>query len=114
MEYIDQINYLSSTVLSGVVYDLVKGGLQVSTLTLKDKLKNWLINDHDIRVLAEQINEINMLEDLSELAICRKLEENSTIQSLIVNIQQDRSISNINQNHSGSGDNVGGDKVINH
>lgn len=108
------MEYLTETVLSGVVYDLVKNGLQVSTLTLKDKLKRWLINDYDLKVLAKQINEISMLEDLSEAAICRNLQKNSTIQSLIVNIQQDISTKNISQNHSGSGDNIGGDKVINH
>ncbi|WP_435979500.1 GapS6a family protein [Psychrobacter sp. DM4] len=108
------MEYLTETVLSGMVYDLVKNGIQVSTLTLKDKLKRWFINDSDIEILAKQINEISMLEDLSEAAICRKLQQNPTVQSLIVNVHQEQTVKNIKQKHKGSGDNVGGDKVINY
>lgn len=108
------MEYLTETVLSGMVYDLVKNGIQVSTLTLKDKLRRWLISDSDIEILAKQINEISMLEDLSEVAICRKLQQNPTVQSLIVNVHQDQTVKNIKQKHTGSGDNVGGDKVINY
>lgn len=108
------MEYLSETVLSGVVYDLVKNGLQISTQNLRERLRGWLINDNDLMILAKQINEIDVLDDLSESAICKRLEKNSVVQDLIFNIQQSESTTNISQNHSGSGDNIGGNKIINH
>lgn len=108
------MEYLTETVLSGMVYDLIKNGVQISALNLKDKLKRWLISDYDLEVLAKQINEISMLEDLNEAAICRKLQQNPTVQSLIVNVHQQKTVKNIKQKHKGSGDNVGGDKVTNY
>lgn len=108
------MEYLSETVLSGVVYDLVKNGLQISTQNLRERLRGWLINDNDLMILAKQINEIDALDDLSESAICKRLEKNSVVQDLIFNIQKSESTTNISQNHSGSGDNVGGNKIINH
>lgn len=107
------MDYLTTTMLSGVVYDVIKKGFQVSIITLKSKLKNWFIADHDLEILVERINNIEQLEDLNESAICKKLEKDSVIKNLLVNIQQDNSTSQVNQSHSGYGDNVAGDKVIN-
>lgn len=107
------MEYLTTTILSGMTYDLIRNGLQISTMTLKEKLKNWLISDSEVEILVKQINDIDQLEDLNELAICRNLDKNPTIQELIINIPQDNSNNKVTQNHSGRGDNIAGNKVIN-
>lgn len=107
------MEYLTSTMLSGMTYDLIKRGLYISVDTLRNKLKDWLINDEDIKVLVERINSIDQLEDLNESAISRRLEDDSILQKTLVNIKQDNSISQVTQTHSGRGDNVAGNKVIN-
>lgn len=105
------MEYLSATILSGITYDLVRKGIQVSTSSLKAKLQNWLINDEDIEVLAQHINEIRDIEDLSESAISKKLEQDPIVQELIVNTNQENINSQISQINYGDGDNFGGDKV---
>lgn len=107
------MDYLTTTMLSGVIYDVIKKGFQVSIITLKSKLKDWFITDHELEILVERINNIEQLEDLNESAICKRLEKDCVIKNLLVNIQQDNSTSQVNQSHSGYGDNVAGDKVIN-
>lgn len=107
------MDYLTGVVLSGITYDLVKNGFQISAINLKSKLKNWLTSDQDLEILAARINSINQLEDLNESAICKRLETDSIVQNLIVNIKRDNFVSNVTQYHSGTGDNISGDKVIN-
>ena len=105
------MEYLSAAILSGITYDLVRKGIQISTSSLKAKLKNWLIKDEDIEVLAQRINEIRDIEDLSESAISKKLEQDPIVQKLIINTKQDNINSQISQINYGDGDNFGGDKV---
>lgn len=107
------MEFLTSTILAGIAYDLIKNGTLISLESLKNKLKGWLISDENLKILSQKINNIDNLDDLSEKAISKQLEQDTTVTQILANIQQDKSANIITQTHFGSGDNVGGDKIIN-
>lgn len=104
------MDFLSATVLSGVVYDLIKFQVQISADTLKEKLKGWLINEAVAPALATELEKLKLNDEMSEKAIERKITESKDIQQILSNIMPNTT-NVIIQNHSGSGDNIGGNKI---
>ncbi|WP_073971018.1 GapS6a family protein [Enterobacter ludwigii] len=107
------MDFVTSTLLSGILYDGFKHGVKITTGFLKEKLQGWIVDDSLLSQLSIKINDLN-LQDYSENAIERKLNESSDIQGILSLIQpcQNNNIGTVTQNHSGSGDNVVGNKTI--
>ncbi|MFT5815762.1 MAG: hypothetical protein ACI9VT_003537 [Psychroserpens sp.] len=104
------MDFLTSTVLSGMLYDGFKKGAALTADFLKEKLQGWLYDDVLVEQLAYRLKELE-LDDLSENAIERKINATPAILYCIKEIKIDQNIDSITQFHSGSGDNVVGNKV---
>ena len=117
------MEYLTTTMLSGVTYDLVKNGIKISAESLRNKLRGWLISDEEIKTLVARLNTIENIERLDERELAKRIEDQPSIHNILINAQQDRSVNknstldnSVNeavQNHSGSGHNISGNVTFN-
>ena len=108
------MDFLTSTFLSGVLYDGFKGA-EISSDFLKEKLQGWLIDDELLEKLVEKVNSLE-LQDYGEHVIERKLRESGDLQEILklIKPEQNTKIGSVTQNHSGSGDNIVGNKTVYH
>ena len=107
------MEFLSSVVLSGFLYDMLKHGVSVTSDTIKTKLKDWAVDEVIAPALSEEINKLNLTDELSESAIEKRISQAHNLVEIINSIKKAQTITNIIQNHSGTGDNIGRDKNIN-
>ena len=106
------MDFLTVTILSGILYDGFKDGASITTRFLKEKLQGWLFEDHNIELLTDELKALK-LDDLSEHAIERAINEKPNILDCLKEIKIDQNIGSVTQIHSGSGDNIAGNKIIN-
>lgn len=104
------MEFLSSVILSGIVYDMLKHQVSITATSIKEKLKDWVIDEAVAPALAEQIEKLSLNDEMSEKAIERKLLDSGEIQQILSSIKPNNTTV-IMQNHSGNGDNVGGNKI---
>ncbi|MCR9886813.1 hypothetical protein NB554_23600 [Vibrio alginolyticus] len=109
------MDFLTSTFLSGVLYDGFKKGVVITSDFLKEKLQGWLFDDGLLEKLAEQVNALE-LHDYGEHVIERKLSESRELQEILklIKSEQNTKIGSVTQKHSGSGDNIVGNKNVYH
>ncbi len=109
------MDFLTSTLLSGMLYDGFREGGAITSNFLKEKLQNWLFDDAVLEDLADKVNDLE-LQDYNERVIERKLNESLELQEILklVTPDQNASIGSVTMNHSGSGDNVVGNKTVYH
>lgn len=107
------MDFFTSTLLSGILYDGFKKGVAITTDFLKEKLQGWLVDDALLEQLAIKVNALK-LEEYGEHVIERKLNESFEIQEVLKHIrpEQNTEIGTVTQIHSGSGDNVVGNKTV--
>lgn len=105
--------FLTSTLLSGMLYDGFKEGVLITSKFFKGKLQGWLIDDAVLENLADKVNHLE-LQDYNERVIERKLNESLELQEILklIKPEQNTSIGTVTMNHSGSGDNVVGNKTV--
>lgn len=109
---ISNAEFLTSTVLSGVAYDIIKCGAILGVDDLKQRLKGWLINDSELATMTYELSKLELNDEMSEAAIDRKINTSAELQRLLENIKPAVEGNTIIQHHSGSGDNIGRDKII--
>lgn len=107
------MDFLTNTLLSGVLYDGFKKGAVITSDFLKEKLQGWLFDDELLDKLAEQVNTLE-LHDYGEHVIERKLSESGELQEILKLIKpaQNTTVGSVTQNHTGSGDNIVGNKTV--
>lgn len=91
------MDFLSATMLSGLIYDGVKEGATIGVDLLRRKLKNWLIDDSEIEKIAELLMDAGINEDLAPHAIERKITENQELNELVKNIKSAGDIVTVTQ-----------------
>ena len=106
------MDFLSSTILSGFLYDMLKNRVAVSAENIKLKLKDWAISELVAPTLSEEVNKLNLNNEMSESAIEKRIIQNPTLMELLTSIKSVKNSTTIIQQHSGSGDNIGRDKII--
>jgi hypothetical protein len=104
------MGFLSSVVLSGFLYDMLKDGVSFSSDAIKTKLKSWAIDEIVAPALSAEISKLNLTDELSESAIEKRINQAPQLVELMSSI---KNVQTITQNHSGTGDNIGRDKIIN-
>lgn len=110
---------VTTGVIASIVYDVLKRGLTLSAGILKSRLAQWIKEDMVAEAVAGELSKLDLHDGLSEKAITQQLDQSQVISTLIRQINSATSlvasstITNISQTHSGSGDNVGGNKVVN-
>lgn len=106
------MDFLTASLLSGAVYDIFKTGLTFSVLTLKEKLKHWVIDEVNGASILTELEKLHLNDEMSEIAIERKIEASQELLQILSTIKRVSAPSTITQIHSGSGDNVGGNKYV--
>lgn len=96
------MDYLTASIISGVIYDGIKIGVTISSNFLKIKLRNWLIDDDTAIKLEEGISDLNITEEHSELAIEKKILAHEKLNEVIKKIQKTNTINQKNK----YGDNI--------
>lgn len=109
------MEFLSSTLLSGMLYDGFRKGVDITNNFLREKLQGWLIDDELLTKLTKQVNALD-LQNYGERIIEKKLTESPELQEILTHIRPDQNtnIGSVSQSHSGSGDNVVGNKTVYH
>lgn len=109
---------ITTGIIASATYDILKNGLKLRAQILKEHLGQWLKEDIVAEAVAEELRKIDINDEMSETAISRRLERSPGIIRLIddINVQSEAfapsAINNVQQTHSGSGDNVAGNKIV--
>jgi len=106
----EPISYLGSAVLSGFIYDKLQQGATSTKEYLKEKLKDWIIDDATVHQLATQIDDIGLDEDMSPRKIEKELNASPDILELLKTITPSQTTSITNHQENIYGNNV----MINH
>ncbi|WKD51035.1 GapS6a family protein [Microbulbifer spongiae] len=104
---------ITTAILASSIYDMLKHSLVLSAENLKSHLKKWIVDDSTLKTLENKISYLALDDEMSEAAIEKRLIGSDEIVELIRSIKP-RNSTTIIQTHSGQGDNVAGNKVINH
>lgn len=108
------MDFLTGTILSGIAYDIFKRGVILSAENLRKRLRQWIISDAELSAISNELNKLKLTEEMSELAIEGRINSSPELKLFLENIKPVSSEANtIVQQHTGSGDNVGRDKIIN-
>ena len=113
------MDFITTGVIASTVYDLLKNGLKLSAGVLKDRLAQWIKEDVVAEAVAGELSKLGLHDGLSEKAISQQLDQSQAISTLIRDINAKAvlvapsTITTVNQTHNGSGDNVGGNKIVN-
>lgn len=97
---------ITTVVLSGILYDMMKHGVTITASNLKHKLKDWLVDDVKADLIEQQISTLNLTDEMSERAIEKSISACSALLE-VIKVIQPSSQTVITQQHSGTGDNIG-------
>ena len=106
------MEFITTTILSGVIYDILKRGVFLTKDVLANNLKKWLMDDATLEKLTVKLQELNLNDEMSEKAIEREINSSNGIKELLSKISAHNVDIDI-QIHSGTGDNIIGNKIIN-
>jgi hypothetical protein len=112
------MDFITTGIIASSVYDVLKHGLKLSAGMLRERLSEWIKEDVVAEAVAEEIAKLGINDELSEVAITRRLEQSPAITGLIrdinakVAVVAHSTITNVTQTHCGSGDNVAGNKIV--
>lgn len=113
------MDFISAGVIASTVYDVLKKGVKLGADVLKDKLGQWIKDDIVANAIASELSKLDINDELSEKAIIKKLDQSHEISEIINSINTKvaqfapSTITHVNQVHSGGGDNVAGNKIVN-
>lgn len=105
------MDFLPATILSGVTYDLLKHGVELTVSSLKNKLTSWMLSETQLEKIVKELQALEVNDEMSEKAIQRKLDESELLRTILEEVQKANNSSIVLQ-HFGTGDNVAGDKIV--
>lgn len=103
---------ITTAILARGIYDFLQSGLSLTKDALKERLKKFINDEVIIDKLAGKIETLPLDDEMSPKAIERRLNECEVITTTLKTLPAS-SVVNITQTHSGTGDNVGGNKITN-
>lgn len=112
------MDFITTAIIANSAYDILKNGLKMSAEMLKERLGQWLKEDVVAEAVAAELIKLGVNDEMSEMVIARRIEQSPVITSLIRNINANAAvfapstITSVTQTHSGSGDNVAGNKIV--
>ena len=107
------MDFITGAVLSGVLYDMLKDQVSLTAGNIKGNLQGWLIEDGVAKGVETELAKLRLSDEMSESAIAQKLVGSMELAALLKEIQPTTNTT-ITQTHTGTGDNVAGNKIINH
>ncbi|WP_223671348.1 GapS6a family protein [Kangiella shandongensis] len=96
------IEYLTSTILSGMTYDFLKDGAKSVSSKLKEALKEWAFDEDERKRIAEEVASLNLSSEMSFSDVKSAINGNRKINTLL-----EQSRNKIIQTHNGEGNNIG-------
>ncbi|ODN41179.1 GapS6a family protein [Piscirickettsia litoralis] len=108
------MDFVTTTILSGCIYDLFKKSLEIGKEKLKQSLKEYVLTDEIATQLSNELNKLDLNSDMSELAIDKKLKSSQDIINMLSSIPRQNVTHTVNQAHYGIGNNINGDINISH
>jgi hypothetical protein len=105
------MEFITSAVLSGFLYDMLKHGVSITAEGIKEKLKDWVLDDTVTTDLAIELGALDLNDDLSESAIEKIINRSPKLFELLSSIKKEGSVTTVIQNHNGTGDNIGRNKI---
>lgn len=112
------MDFITTGIIASSAYDLLKRGLTLSAERIKNCLGQWIKDDVVAEAVAEELAKLGINDEMSEVAIARRLEKSPEVTGLIhdinakVAVVAPSTITNVTQTHSGTGDNVAGNKIV--
>lgn len=106
------MDFLTSTVLSGVLYDIFKHTAVLTVDNIKTGLKDWVINEVVAPTLYTEISKLGLNDELNKRAIEKKVIASDDLMALINTIPRNINTTNIEQVHTGTGHNIAGNVNI--
>lgn len=90
---------------------MLKSGARLTADNIKVKLQHWIVGDSVAVEMEKELHKLQLSDEMSESAIEKKIAASSELTALIEKIKPHTTII---QTHSGTGDNVAGNKIISH
>jgi hypothetical protein len=107
------MEFVTAAILSGLIYDIVKKGVKVTTRLVIDKTaehqKQWPADEASTEKIVNRINELGYIEGESQAKYCQRLGNDRTLTQLLSPVNQITITQNI-ENLQGVGQ-VTGDMV---
>ncbi|AMM82859.1 MULTISPECIES: GapS6a family protein [Pasteurella] len=103
------MEYLTATILAGLLYDGFKNGSSICYKLLKSKLQGWIIDDNQLNKLVSELKKAGVNEDLASHVIERKINEHPQLTEILKNLKPSNNntgthqISNIGHNINNHG-----------
>lgn len=101
------MEFLTSTILSGIAYDAIKKGINITINYVKSKLKSWIIDDDAIECITNSLNNIPSTCQRSAGLIKEHLDIDEELQKRLKSINSSLNISNIINIHQNNGITIG-------
>lgn len=112
------MDFITTAIIGNAAYEILKTGFVLSAGKLKERLGQWIKDEVVAESVAAELIRLGVNDEMSEIAIARRIEQSPVITSLIHDINANASvvasssITTVTQTHSGSGDNVAGNKIV--
>lgn len=84
------MEFLTSTILSGIAYDMMKKGIVLTAEILREKLKGWILKDEDYIKSVEIINNASETDKKTEKYLEAFLDSNKDIQEILKRAVKDK------------------------
>ncbi len=107
------MDFITGTLLSGFIYDMFKQQVSITADNIKVRLKNWIVDDSVANAIEKELGKLQLSDELSESAIEKKICTSDDLTTLLAKIKPN-SNTTIVQTHSGTGDNIAGNKTTNY
>lgn len=102
------MEFLTSTILSGLAWDGIKEMGKITGTYIKKKLKGWIIDDKQAYEIAENINQMPELYKKSEKILEGAIEDNERLMNILKSIRSESKYEQNNSNSTNSGNFVNG------
>lgn len=112
------MDFITSGIIASSAYDIFKHGLKLTGQSLKERLTQWIRDEVMADAVAAELAKLKISDEMSETAITRRLDGSAEFQNLIRSINTQAAlfapsqINTVTQTHTGSGDNVAGNKIV--
>lgn len=107
------VEFLTGAMLSGIVYDMIKNSVNMTVENLQQKLEGWVVDAATSQKILNKINNIQSIEEHSEIVLTRKFEQDTSFLELLKTIKPNQSMKQVQITQTNTyGDNIGRDKII--
>lgn len=102
------MEFLTSTILSGIAWDVIKEGGKLTSEYLRKNLKSWILKDTDYEIISNSINEASATDTKSIKYLDAYIDNNEAINDVLQDINhntnylQDNNVYNNSVNASGN------------